>query len=131
MGVQSFPRRKLMTKRLLGIVVAVLLSTTLASAQGRPGACAADIKSKCGDVKPGEGRIAACVKEHLAELSQPCQARLAKLAEVAKACAADVKKSCGDVKPGRGRIEACLEKALGNLSDECKSAIIGSIAGRR
>ncbi len=120
-----------MTKRLVGIVVALLLSTVLASAQARPGACAADIKAKCGDVKPGEGRIAACVKEHLGEMSQPCQARLAKLPAVAKACAADVKKSCGDVKPGRGRIEACLGQALGNLSEECKAAVIGSVAGRR
>ena len=45
--------------------------------QATKGACVADIKEKCVGVEPGQGRIGACIKEHLAELSQPCQARLA------------------------------------------------------
>ena len=51
--------------------------TAAAPQQATKGACVADIKEKCAGVEPGQGRIGACVKEHLAELSQPCQARLA------------------------------------------------------
>jgi hypothetical protein len=81
-------------------------------------ACAADIKSKCGEVKPGEGRIRTCVKEHLSEFSEPCQAKLAKLAAVGQACAADVKQACGDAKPRRGRIVACIRPSGLDLNQE-------------
>lgn len=94
-------------------------------------ACAADIKSKCGEVKPGEGRIRTCVKAHLGEFSEPCQAKLAKLAAVGQSCAADVKQTCGDVKPRRGRIAACLKSALGNLSDACKDAVAQAVSRAR
>ena len=39
-------------------------------------ACRADAKTFCKDVKPGEGRIAECLKQHKAELSPDCAARL-------------------------------------------------------
>jgi uncharacterized membrane protein len=32
-------------------------------------ACAKDVKSVCGDVKPGGGKLAACMKEHFSDLS--------------------------------------------------------------
>src|SRR6266516_404901 len=110
-----------MMKSLIAIGTAVLLSATVAMAQqrGQAGACAADIKEKCAGVHPGQGRISACVKEHLTEFSEPCQARLAKGAAVGKACKADVKESCTGKRRGRGRLVACMKEALGNLSDPC------------
>jgi hypothetical protein len=71
-----------MMKSLIVIGAAVLFSATAAMAQqrGPAGACAADIKVKCAGVQPGEGRLSACVKEHLTEFSEPCQVRLAKIA---------------------------------------------------
>jgi len=30
----------------------------------------------CGNVAPGQGRIKACMKEHLPELSEPCKEAL-------------------------------------------------------
>src|SRR6267142_1403534 len=39
-------------------------------------ACRADAKTFCKDVKPGEGRMAECLKQHKAELSPDCAARL-------------------------------------------------------
>jgi Cysteine rich repeat len=35
-------------------------------------ACAADIDRLCAGVPPGEGRIKACMKAHVTELSAPC-----------------------------------------------------------
>jgi hypothetical protein len=114
-----------------GIALALWSSSAIAQEKFSALACAADIKSKCREVKPGEGRIRTCVKEHLSEFSEPCQAKLAKLAAVGQACAADVKQACGDAKPRRGRIVACLKAALGNLSDACKDAVAQAVSGAR
>jgi hypothetical protein len=35
-------------------------------------ACAGDIERLCRGVPPGEGRIKACMRAHLTELSAPC-----------------------------------------------------------
>jgi hypothetical protein len=35
-------------------------------------ACAGDIERLCAGVPPGEGRIKACMKAHITELSAPC-----------------------------------------------------------
>ena len=57
----------------------LLLSASGAMAQMRPGAqavlkaCKPDIAHFCSQVQPGEGRIKACMKEHLPELSDPCK----------------------------------------------------------
>jgi hypothetical protein len=39
-------------------------------------ACKPDIARFCSQVPPGEGRIKACMKEHLRELSEPCKEAL-------------------------------------------------------
>jgi hypothetical protein len=93
-----------------------------------------DIKAKCGEVHPGEGRMGTCLKEHLTELSQRCQARLARFAVIGKtgkACVADIKQICPDIKPERGRSEACVKSALTKLSEPCKDAIAKAAAGAR
>ena len=112
------------------VIAAMLLSANVAMAQqrGRVGACAADIKAKCAGVQPGEGRVSACVKEHLTEFSEPCQARLAKIATVGNACKADVTKSCAG--KSRLRLVSCMKEALGNLSDPCKDALAEAV-GRK
>ena len=57
----------------------LLLSAPGAMAQMRPGAravlqaCKPDIARFCSEVPPGQGRIKACMKEHLPELSEPCK----------------------------------------------------------
>jgi hypothetical protein len=120
-------------KSLMTIGSAVLLSATVAVAQqpAPAGACAADIQAKCAGIQPGEGGIRACVKTHLAEFSEPCQARLATVASVAKACAADVKQSCTGMERRRSRIQTCIRGVLGNISDGCKEALAQAVAGRR
>ena len=117
-----------MMKKIVIIVTAVTLASA-AWAQDRPrGACAADIKKHCGDVEPGGGGIARCIKEHVKDFSEPCQARLSRVAATAKACTADVKERCADVRRGRGRIARCLRSALADLSDACKDGIAQAVA---
>lgn len=52
------------------------LSLPAAAEKGK-GPCAEDAAKFCKDVKPGEGRVAACLKEHEKELSQACVDRKA------------------------------------------------------
>ena len=66
-------------KKILTAGAVLLLFTSGAMAQMRPGAravlqaCKPDIARFCSQVPPGEGRIKACMKEHLHELSEPCK----------------------------------------------------------
>ncbi|MCM2266987.1 MAG: cysteine rich repeat-containing protein [Elusimicrobiales bacterium] len=53
------------------------LASALPAAAERSGPCAADAARFCKDVKPGEGRVAACLKEHEKDLSQACRDRKA------------------------------------------------------
>ena len=72
------------------ILTALLLSGSAAMAQaGKP--CANDIKKQCAGIQPGEGRIKACIKSHLKDLSPTCQDRLLTVAVSGKVCKADVR----------------------------------------
>jgi cysteine rich repeat protein len=114
----------------LAICAVLLLFGSTVSAQDRAKACVDDIKKFCGSVEPGQGRVAACVKQHLNELSPPCQNLVAGAAAAAKACAADLKKQCADARRRVAKV-ACIKSALANLGDECKSAISQVAAGRK
>lgn len=90
-------------------------------------ACKADHEKFCKDVKPGEGRIAACMKSHEAELSAACKSNIAERAahakELAGACKDDREKLCPGVQPGEGRIAACFEDNAAKLSAGCKAKL--------
>jgi hypothetical protein len=63
--------------RLIGLALggALVLATSGSMAQEArviARACAADIERLCAGVPPGEGRIKACMKAHIMELSAPC-----------------------------------------------------------
>ena len=119
-----------MLNSLLAVSAALLLFASSAVAQTPARACVADIKKLCDGVSPGEGRIAGCVKEHLKDLSEPCQNLLAATAAAAKACTADVKQHCADARRRPAKV-VCLKSALANLGDDCKSAISQIAAGRK
>jgi hypothetical protein len=69
-----------MTRIGFGILAALTLVSTVAGAQQPPApsgmqiaeACAADIDRLCPGVPPGEGRIKACMKAHVSQLSASC-----------------------------------------------------------
>ena len=109
--------------KILSICAALsFLFVSGAMAQSGGGACAADIKKVCGSIEPGGGRIATCLKERLADLSDVCKARVAEVAAAGKTCRADVEKQCG-TKTRRTQKVTCIKDALTNLGDECKAAI--------
>jgi Cysteine rich repeat len=68
-----------LTKKIAILVAVLLLSASGAMAQMRPGAravlqaCKPDIRQFCSQVPPGQGRIKACMKDHIQELSEPCK----------------------------------------------------------
>jgi hypothetical protein len=68
-----------MSKTLLLTGAILLLSSAAGLAQMRPGAqavlraCKPDIAHFCSQVPPGQGRVKACMKEHIHELSEPCK----------------------------------------------------------
>ena len=94
-------------------------------------ACAKDVKSVCADVKPGGGKLKACVKEHFSELSTDCQVAIVKAAAIGRACKADAKKLCSDVRPGKGHVAECLQSHTADLSDGCKEALAKAEAGAK
>jgi hypothetical protein len=72
-----------LTTRILAAGAILLLATSGAMAQkmGAGGravlqACKPDIARFCSQVQPGQGRIKACMKEHIHELSEPCKEAL-------------------------------------------------------
>jgi len=96
-----------------------------AGAQGRKGdgPCAADAKKFCGNLEPGGGRIAKCMKSHEAELSPACQSEMKRAEErveqVRQECKADAEKFCKGIRPGGGRILACLKSHQAELAPAC------------
>jgi hypothetical protein len=72
-----------MKKKLLIIGLVLLFSAPAAMAQrvnpaarAALGACKPDIANFCSQVPPGQGRVKACMKEHVHELSEPCKEAL-------------------------------------------------------
>jgi hypothetical protein len=89
-------------------------------------ACQPDAEKFCKGIKPGEGRIAACLKSHESELAPPArswsQGETA-AREVHEACRNDVEKLCQGIQPGGGRILACLKSHEAELSGPCKAVL--------
>ncbi|HYZ88260.1 MAG TPA: cysteine rich repeat-containing protein [Myxococcales bacterium] len=98
------------------------------------GACEADAKKFCSGIRPGQGRIAACLKSHQNELSEACrnegeklrargEERRGLLQDVRQACREDASKFCSGIRPGGGRIGACLKSHKNELSQGCTTAV--------
>ena len=96
--------------------------------------CITEITTYCKTVKPGEGRILACLFAHEDKLSGKCEyalydaaARLeravAALTYVAKECEADIVANCSGVKAGEGRVMQCLDNNEAKVSKRCKAAL--------
>ena len=109
---------------LLTAMSLTLMQDTLAAAEDVLRPCQGDVQNFCADVKPGQGRMSKCLKEHEANLSQACKSHLktmfAHMQEAREACSEDAKKLCKDMSPGHGRIVACLKQHESELSDACK-----------
>lgn len=87
----------------------------LAADRAAAQACRGDFKKLCAGVKPGEGRGAACLKEHQAELSDGCRTAIAGVAR----CAEKVREVCGSDGDAAAR-RACAKAHAAELGD-CKA----------
>lgn len=69
------------------LAVALVVSATAASAQQLSrqqlmdlrAACETDLKTLCAGIQPGNGRLAQCLRDNAASVSQPCKDQLAAL----------------------------------------------------
>ena len=113
--------------KIVGLAVSFLLLAA-AEAMAQQGAarqaCAADITQLCGEVKPGDGRLKACVKEHFGQLSASCQTALISNVTITKSCKADAEQKCSGIPPGGGRIQACMKEHFTELAEPCKDALL-------
>jgi hypothetical protein len=121
------------------VVVSLLLTTGWAQAddslvEGLKKACHKELTTFCKGVKPGEGRILACLYAFQDRVSGKCEyavydaaAQLEHAATALKFAAAECKddllKYCGNVEVGNGRVKACLDKNEKSLSEKCKEAL--------
>ncbi len=114
--------RNVFVKMAIALFAAGLAADALAQ-QRSEGPCAADVKRLCGDVKPGQGAIAKCMKAREAEVSPACRegmkARAEKAERVREECKADAEKFCKGIAPGGGRILSCLKSRQPELQPAC------------
>lgn len=118
-----------MVGAVLGAAILVLAPAASAAPSALARACAKDVKSLCGRVKPGHGALKACVKEHFSALSTDCQIAIVKEAAVGRACKADMSKFCAGVKPGRSAKAECLKSHAAEVSEGCKDAMAKAETG--
>jgi hypothetical protein len=91
------------------------------------GACKADAEKVCSGMKPGDGKLGPCLKEHQDELSPECKAKIGKMMKGMmkkkgqEACGEDSKSFCADMKPGDGKWGACMKEHKDDLSEGCKA----------
>ena len=85
--------------------------------------CSADIQSLCAGVKPGGGRVLACLQSHVAagELSVGCSTILSKAIWVARECAGDIRQFCPNAT--YENVGDCMRPHLGAASGACQSAL--------
>jgi hypothetical protein len=113
------------------IMLMALLSGSVAEAQPASRPCADDIKTLCAGIRPGEGRIKACIKSHLTELSPSCQDRVLTVAVTGKLCKVDLAKLCAGIVPGTGGIRTCIKSHMAEVSDPCRDAMSQAAAGKK
>ena len=115
----------------LVVLCAALLSRTgsRAYAEEQKLACSEEIAQYCKGVKPGGGRILACLKEHEKDLTPSCREKVAgiekRLEEAKLICAKDMEKFCKGIEPGEGRIAKCLNEHIEEISPDCRGQVSG------
>ena len=113
----------------LGVALMLSGSAGLAAAPSALAeTCKADVKQFCADVKPGAGKVTACIKSHFKELSGDCQVAFIRVAAVGRDCRSDIKSFCSDAK-SRAAAPACLKAHADALSARCRDAMTKAQAG--
>jgi hypothetical protein len=130
-----------MRRTIVGVMVAGALLLTGGQARAEEKlvdslkkACNKELTTFCKGVRPGEGRVLACLYAFEDKVSDQCvyalydaaaqlEQAIVALKYAAGQCKDDLKKFCADVKPGQGRGLACLEKHDKDVSQQCKDAL--------
>ena len=87
--------------------------------------CRADAEKFCKDVQ-GKYHMA-CLKQHKAELSKACKAKMVQVKEQAAGnnpCLTDGHKLCPGMHPGDGKFMPCIKQHEAELSKACKAKIV-------
>jgi hypothetical protein len=96
--------------------------------------CQADVDKVCQGIKPGRGRIHACLKSHATDVSPACNEAMASIKELKESihpgCRPDAEKLCQGIRPGGGRVMACLQSHQSELSQVCKVKLEKHVARR-
>jgi hypothetical protein len=92
--------------------------------------CSVDLYRLCPDVKPGGGRINACLSDRYADVSSSCRAYLDRIKDARNqvtalrdACRADVERLCVGVQSEAGPLVACLQEHEQGLSPACTPSL--------
>ncbi len=93
--------------------------------------CVEDVKRVCPDVKPGGGRVMACLRSRADALGEACREKVdleeerarQVLRDFGQACRADVARVCGSTPVGGGRIISCLARRIPELSRPCQAEV--------
>jgi hypothetical protein len=112
----------------LGGAMLLSISAAYAAPSALAETCKADVKQFCSDVKPGAGKLTACINAHFKQLSADCQVAIIRTVDLQKACKSDIKSLCGDVK-NKGAVPACLKAHADSLSASCKDAMTKAQGG--
>ncbi len=112
-------------------VIGVLaIASPALQAQDMPGpgkACKSDREKFCPGLKPGDGKLGPCMKEHAAEVSPECTAAIEAGKQARKAiqanCKADFAKFCADAPKEPGGMAKCLEGHASELDQACVDAL--------
>ena len=123
----------------LGFVL-VLSSLTSSSAQQSVAdmvlnGCKKELVDYCSKVKPGQGRIVACLYAYNDKLSDQCslaveigvvQLRiiLSAVSHVLEQCQNDLDTHCADVEIGSGKMYQCMSKNRAKLQKKCKATFL-------
>jgi hypothetical protein len=85
--------------------------------------CSTDIQSLCAGIKPGGGRVLACLQSHVAagDLSVGCSTILSKAICTAQQCAGDIHQFCPN--STYSNVGDCMRPHLGYASDTCRSGL--------
>jgi hypothetical protein len=92
--------------------------------------CGKEIRTHCGGVTTGEGRVIACLYAREGKLSATCGnavmnsvERLGKavtaLANVVRVCEPDTRRLCNGMVAGNGNLVGCLTTARRSVSSQC------------
>ena len=82
--------------------------------------CASARASFCSGVKPGEARVASCLKARWGDLKPACRAWIDKAFDRAELYNYQCKQ---EIESGKGAVLACLKSKYAQLSPSCKAAV--------